>query len=120
MVRGSSSVRRSTGRPQGSRHYDRLYGLRDNFRIADLLVAVVNEVDTWAQKTTRCVSRRATTSPTVTKCTLMVASQHLSYHPRVRCGASEYAKNELSIQGFIQEGTQEVRLPSTARDARSM
>ena len=84
---------------------------RDNFRIADFPVAVVNEADTWDPKTKALrfaagdySSEWSYSGDTMN---LMVASPQLSYDLRLT-GAERvmYAKDKLGIKGFIQEGAQ--------------
>jgi len=87
---------------------------RDNFRIGDFPVAVVNEADTWDPTTnTLRFAAGAYSSEWSYKgdtMNLTVASPQLSYDLRLT-GAEQvmYAKDKLGIKGFIQEGAQKDR-----------
>jgi hypothetical protein len=87
---------------------------RNNFRIADFPVAVVNEADAWDPKTNalRFAAGEYSSEWSFRGDTmnLTVASSRLSYNLRLT-GAEQvmYAKDKLGIKGFIQEGAQEDR-----------
>src|SRR5258707_6552033 len=114
---GEKSSPASAGLPGDRRAIAAMTGFtdyRDNFRIADFPVAVVNEVDTWDPRTNALrfaagdySSEWSYSGDTMN---LTVASPQLSYDLRLT-GAEQvmYAKDKLGIKGFIQEGAQEDR-----------
>jgi hypothetical protein len=87
---------------------------RDNFRIADFPIAVVNEVDTWDPRTNALHFAVGDYSSEWSYkgdiMNLTVASPQLTYDLRFT-GAEQvmYARDKLGIKGFIQEGAREDR-----------
>jgi len=114
---GEKSSPASAGLPRDQRAVAAMTGFtnyRDNFRIADFPVAVVNEADTWDPKTNalRFVASKYSSewSYKGDSMNLTVASPEVSYNLRLT-GAEQvmYAKDKLGIKGLIQEGAQEDR-----------
>ena len=114
---GEKSSPASAGLPGDRRAIATMTGFtdyRDNFRIADFPVAVVNEADTWDAKTNAlrfaAGDYKSEWSYNGDNMHLKVASPQLSYDLRLT-GAEQvmYAKDKLGVKGFIQEGAPEDR-----------